>query len=401
MAKKSYSTDGQSATDKALDRFTELMIDKIQNLTEDWKKPWFTPGAILPPRNLSGRYYNGSNSLMLMLHAEQMGYTSPVWATFDRITNLNFSKDKEGNKKSLLDDEGNKLPMVSVNKGEKSFPVFITTFTVIHKDTKEKIPFDEYKNLSRDKQSEYKVFPKMNVYNVFNVAAQTNIKEARPELYNKLMAESTGARIRSEGEMMSHPAIDKMIDDNLFYCPIHQVKGDRAFYSMNKDEIVVPLRSQFVDGEAFASNVLHECAHATGAGSRLGRLKPAAFGSEEYAKEELTAELSAAIVASRFGVAKHVKNDSAAYLKSWLTSLGQSPDFLKTVLSEVKGASSMLTQRIEAIQLEMDKGEKANYSQFSQGQKSANEQATNQQTPSDEQNQTEDQAAKQSFGRGR
>ena len=57
-------------------------------------------------------------------------------------------------------------------------------------------------------------------------------------------------------------------------------------------------------------------------------------------------------------------NDSAAYLKNWLSSLQQSPDFLKTVLNDVKKASSLINQRLEAIQLEMDKGEKADFSQF-------------------------------------
>ena len=363
MAKKAYNSDGPSATDKALERFTELMIEKIQTLQGDWKKPWFTPGATQPPRNLSGRHYNGGNSLMLMLHSEKMGYQSPVWGTFDRIVNLNYSKDSTGERTPLLDAEGNQLPTVSVNKGEKSFPVFMTTFTVVDPQTKTKIPYEEYKKLTSEEQSAYKVFPKMNVYNVFNVAAQTNLKESRPELYEKLMAAAT-PQMRQEGDLTSHPAIDKMIDDSLFHCPIKQIKGDQAYYSISKDEIVVPQRSQFIDGEAFASNVLHECAHATGATSRLGRLKPAAFGSEEYAKEELTAELSAAIVASRFGISKHVKSDSAAYLKSWLNSLGQQPDFLKSVLSEVKSASSMLSQRIEAIALEMDKGEAADYGQF-------------------------------------
>lgn len=65
------------------------MIAKIENLQENWKKPWFLPGATQPPRNLSGRHYNGANSLMLMMQAEKMGYNIPVWGTFDRITAMN------------------------------------------------------------------------------------------------------------------------------------------------------------------------------------------------------------------------------------------------------------------------------------------------------------------------
>lgn len=389
MAKKSYNSDGQSATDKALDKFTELMIEKIEHLQGDWKKPWFTPGVAQPPHNLSGRNYNGGNALMLMMQAEKMGYEIPVWGTFDRILGLNYTKDKEGAKKPLVDKDGNKLPTVSVNKGEKSFPVFLTTFTVVNPDTKERIPYDDYKQLSREEQAKYNVYPKLQTFYVFNVAAQTNIKEARPELYEKLKAEIEGPTERQEGDLKSHPAIDKMIDDNLYFCPIKQIKGDEAYYSISKDEIVVPKRDQFVDGEAFASNTLHECAHATGAESRLNRLKPATFGSAEYAKEELTAELSAAVVASQYGLTKHVKNDSAAYLKSWLSSLQESPDFLKTVLTDVKRCTSMLNQRIEAIQLEMDKGEKADFSQFRSSTSDVKSVGQNQQS------ETENQAAKE------
>ena len=77
---KKYPSDGPSAADKAMERFTELLIDKIKTLQGDWKKPWFTPGLTQPPQNLSGRHYNGGNSLMLMMQAEKMGYEIPVWA---------------------------------------------------------------------------------------------------------------------------------------------------------------------------------------------------------------------------------------------------------------------------------------------------------------------------------
>ncbi len=364
---KKYNNDGPSAADKALERFAELMIAKIETLQGDWKKPWFAPGATQPPRNLSGRHYNGGNSLMLMLQAEKMGYDIPVWGTFDRITGLNYNKDSKGNVLLARDKYGNKLPQVSVNKGEKSFPVFLTTFTVVNQETKEKIPYDDYRNLSREEQAKYKVFPKLQVFNVFNVAAQTNLEVSRPEMFEKLKAEAAG-QIQHQGDLKSHPAIDKMIDDNLFLCPINQVRGDRAFYSPSKDEIVVPTREQFIDGEAFATNTLHECAHATGAESRLNRPDLGhPFGSEPYGREELTAELSAAVVASQYGLSKHVKDDSAKYLKSWLGSLREGPEFLKSILSNVRRCSTMITQRIEAIRQEMDKGEKADYSQFQAG----------------------------------
>lgn len=97
--------------------------------------------------------------------------------------------------------------------------------------------------------------------------------------------------------------------------------------------------------------------HSTGAENQLNRLKPGqTFGSAEYAREELVAELGAALVAQRYGMTKNIKEDSAAYLKSWLNSLHESPDFLKTTLFDVKRSTGMITQRIDKIALDIEQG---------------------------------------------
>ena len=71
---------------------------------------------------------------------------------------MNYTRTSIGNVPAV-DADGNKRPTVHVNKGEKSFPVFLTTFTVVNNDTKEKIKYEEYKKLSADEQSKYTVFP--------------------------------------------------------------------------------------------------------------------------------------------------------------------------------------------------------------------------------------------------
>lgn len=90
--------------------------------------------------------------------------------------------------------------------------------------------------------------------------------------------------------------------------------------------------------------------HASGSENRLNRLvSGSTFGSESYAKEELVAELTAALVSSQYGMEKHVKSDSAAYLKSWLDSLKEDPNFIKTSLMDVKRSSSFISQRLDAV----------------------------------------------------
>lgn len=351
--KKKFNTDGPSAEDKALDRFAELMIEKINNLQSDWKKPWFTEGTMKWPKNLSGRDYNGMNALMLMFHAEKQGYKLPVYCTFDRVIGLNYQKDKQGNRTALKDENGELLPQVSVQKGEKSFPVFITTFTVVDKDTKAKIKYDDYKKLSDGDKQQYSVYPKMQVYSVFNVD-QTNMKEARPELYAKIENENQLVKPELNGEGYSFPVVDTLIEENGWVCPIELQHQDRAYYSILNDMIVLPEKAQFLDGESFYGTLFHEMTHSTGAESRLNRLKPSAFGSEDYAREELVAELGSALVAQRYGISKNVKEESAAYLKSWLTSLKESPDFIKTTLFDVKRASAMITERLDKVAQQID-----------------------------------------------
>ncbi len=356
--KKFYNSDGPSAEDRALERFADMLIEKMETLQSDWKKPWFTEGSMIWPKNMNGREYNGMNALMLMLQCEKNGYKIPVFCTFDRVTALNFDKDKQGARKPMVDENGEKLPLVSINKGEKSFPVFITTFTCIDKDSHEKIKYDDYKQMSNEEKKNIAVYPKLQVYNVFNID-QTNLKEARPELYAKLEEANkvTIGEIKGEGKMIDFPAIDAMIEKNGWVCPIYPKHQDNAYFSISKDEIVVPEKSQFINGESFYSNLLHEMTHSTGTEERLNRFKQGnGFGSAEYSREELVAELSAALIASLYGMEKNVKEDSCAYLKSWLGSLKESPEFLKTTLLDVKRASSMITQRIDAINERIEQG---------------------------------------------
>ena len=350
---KAYAKEGPSAEDKALDLFADMMIERIQSLSgkDGWKKPWFTEGALQWPKNLNGREYNGMNAMMLLLHCEKEGYKIPRFCTFDRIQQFNKTGKKDEEQK----------PRVSVLKGEHSFPVMLTTFTVVNKETKEHIKWEDYKLLSQEEREKYNVYPKLQTYHVFNVA-QTNLKEVRPEFWEKLEQEYSMPKVEKDEQFAFEP-VDRMIADNRWICPIKPMFGDSAYFSISKNEIVMPEKRQFKDGESFYSNLFHEMGHSTGAEGQLDRIKPATFGSAEYAREELVAELTAALTAQRYGMTKHLKGDSAAYLKSWLDSLKESPQFIKTTLLDVKKATSMLTQHIDKIAMEIDQEKKAEHSE--------------------------------------
>ena len=344
--------------DKAYDQFAEMMIKKLEEFTGDWQKPWFNTGLAWP-KALYGKKYNGMNALMLSFLCEEKGYQVPVFATHPRIGSLNFTEDKDGNRVPAVDPKtGEKLPFVHILKGESAFPVFLSQTNVVHKETKERIPYSDYVKLTSEEQEKYNVYHNNKVYPVFNVD-QTNLKEARPELYQKLVEENAPKQLADEGKMFAFEPIDKMISDNLWVCPIKPTQGDRAFYSPSKDEIVVPVKGQFDDGAAFYGTLLHEMVHSTGHQDRLKRLEGGiTFGDAKYSREELVAELGKAITCQRYGIEAHLKEDTLPYLKGWLQSLHEEPKYIKTVLNDVKQASGMIAVHIEEIAAKLDENKK-------------------------------------------
>ena len=362
MAKKENTPTGLSAEDRALTTFADLVINKLETLQQDWKQPWFSPNMAQVPQNLSGRRYNGANSIILMLQQEKNGWQTGRYATFDRLAAMNFTKQKDGTRTPTLDANGQKLPMVVINKGERSTPVMLTTFTVVDKDTKERIKYDDYKNLSQDERAQYNVYPRQTVFNVFNID-QTNMKESRPEMYQQFLDEARGHHAELGDKPSSFPVLDAMIEKDLYVCPIKPTLGDNAYYSISRDEIVIPKKEQFKDGNSFYSNVLHEMSHASGAENRLDRLKPgSSFGSKEYSREELVAEMTAALISNEHGMEKQVKNDSLPYLKSWLDSLHEDPSYIRTVLNDVKRSASFISTRMDNVKEVLDRdGWEANF----------------------------------------
>ena len=124
---------------------------------------------------------------------------------------------------------------------------------------------------------------------------QTNLQEARPKLWEKLEQEETVTARENQDSFKFEP-VDKIIADNLWICPIKPQYQDNAYFSISKNEIVVPEMRQVKNSEAFYGTLFHEMIHSTGAKEQLDRFSPShGFGSSEYAREELVAELGSAL----------------------------------------------------------------------------------------------------------
>ncbi len=356
--------DTKSAEDRALDTFAELMMERIKAIDKDWQKPWIEKGSFMMPRNLSGRPYNGINTFLLLLYSAKQKFDMPVFVTHNQIAYdlNNKSKLKEDKTEKPAVDlnpaEGENPGFVHVLKGEKAFPVFLSIPTVREKDTNKPITLSEYNDMTKEEQERYYVRSYTHVYNVYNLQ-QTNLKEARPELYAKIEAkfkelDKNGIVPMEEGQMFKFAPLDKMVAENKWICPVRFEENKGAYYSPSKNEIVFPPKKNFIDGESFYGNLLHEMTHSTGSKELFGRLENKTDDRKfDYAREELVAEMSAAVVAHQYGFDKHIKDDSAAYLKSWLGSLKEDPSFLKTTLDDVKRASGFINGKIEEMRLDV------------------------------------------------
>lgn len=105
-------------------------------------------------------------------------------------------------------------------------------------------------------------------------------------------------------------------------------RGGTAFYRPSEDRIQIAEPERFVDRESYYATLFHELVHSTGHTSRLDRgldSDPSPFGSPDYSKEELVAEMGAAFLAAQSGISPATVEQSAAYINGWRKKLGSDP----------------------------------------------------------------------------
>ena len=141
--------------------------------------------------------------------------------------------------------------------------------------------------------------------------------------------------------------MDRMLERQSWLCPIYLKYGNRASYSPSLDRIICPLKEQFPEGAAFYTTLLHEMSHSTGHPNRLGRLKESSYGDADYAREELVAELTAALCGAMLDFATTPREENAAYLNGWLEELQKEPTYLFDILTDVNRAVRMISERLE------------------------------------------------------
>jgi antirestriction protein ArdC len=281
---------------KVYDVVNQRIMELLQQGTVPWRKTWNSDSN--QPQNLvSKKEYRGINVFMLACQE----YSSSYWLTFKQC------QDKGG----------------KVRKGEKSTPVIFWKW-IDRKDADD---------VEQEATRNGKV-PLLRYYNVFN------------------LDQVEGITVPPAPETTTNPftPIEKaeQIIASMPYKPEIRHGGNKACYSPVLDYVKLPIPEAFESPEEYYSTAFHELTHTTGHASRVGRkgiLEPSYFGSHEYSKEELVAEMGAAFLCGHAGIEQKVLENSAAYIAGWLKALKNDKTLLIQAASQAQKASDYILNR--------------------------------------------------------
>jgi antirestriction protein ArdC len=245
---------------------TERILDALESGTVPWRRPWRDFGM---QRNLSSRRpYRGINQLLTQLTQQLRGYGSPFWLTY----------------------RGAERAGGHVRRAERGTLVVLWKRLVVEDEESE----------------EKKRIWWARAYTVFNLDQVDGVEA--PAIEEK--------RLEFEPNQRCEHLLARMPDP-----PTVQHVPGGAFYVPASDTITLPPRESFHEVEGYYATRFHETVHSTGHSSRLDRELASRSSEESYSREELIAELGAAMLCGRAGIAPQRLEQSAAYIASWLAAL--------------------------------------------------------------------------------
>lgn len=343
MAETEYKQRNSSAgrknkSDEILKKFADMMVRIIKKANaNNWKKGWMGVNGSIQglPQNISGRTYSGGNSFFLMFNTAEKGYKTPVYMTFKQAKEQNLH----------------------VKSGEKSVPIFKWGLSIKDENGK-RVSEEDYNAMSQEERATMDVRPFPKMFHVFNID-QTNLEEVNKKRSDAIVArfQTPEQEVKDTEGMYVNEALDRMFEQKAWHANIQYDKpADQAFYRPSTDTIVLPMKEQFKlgktpeevyhDGMEYYSTALHEMAHSTGHESRLDR-KFGAQGTDNYAHEELIAEMTSALVGSTMGFDRKILENNANYLSGWLSRLRDKPETITTIMTDVGKASDMIIEKVD------------------------------------------------------
>jgi antirestriction protein ArdC len=301
-----------------------------------WHRSWKNvDGVSMFPISLStGRNYRGINPWILLAEALDKGYKSNRWGTYNEwarqggMVRTVVGQNAKGRDivkyfSPVLEDGTVDPTPRGVRKGEKGTEITLWIQIYITE-------IDE----ATGKKSRKRI-PLLKTYHVWNqdqVAAET--------LPEKLLPAAPGEAPEEFDPIETAEAIASG------YTEVDiRHGGNRAYYSPSADYIGMPERHQFDGAEEYYSTLFHEMGHSTGHASRLARkdlMEMHHFGDTSYSKEELVAEMTAAMLCGIAGIDNETVDNSAAYLQGWLRKLADEPKWLLQAATKASEAADYI-----------------------------------------------------------
>ena len=283
---KSNQSNGQSNLYLTV---TNQIVELLESQKLTWDKPWITisKDGKRPHNSSSERMYYGLNKILLSIRQMKFKYPYSGWLTFKQIQDEG-GRVIAGNKASSIFHY--KL-MYSDNMGRKYEP-----------DQVLQMSLNEQQDLELRKNS------LLLYYSVFNLAQTSGL----PVAYYTLKETPILSEVQKDN------TTEKLITNTK--ARIIHIVANEACYNYVNDVIFLPERNQFKGTAPYYETALHELAHWTGHKSRLDRSLKNVFGTDEYAKEELVAELCSAFLCAELGFSMSITN-SAAYIQDWIRVL--------------------------------------------------------------------------------
>jgi antirestriction protein ArdC len=302
---------------------TAKVITALQEGTVPWRMPWV--GGY--PVNVDhGRRYRGANVFLLSLIAGVKNYSDNRWGTFNACRKVAVAEARREGREIIVEtgmSRGRKKDFFhEIIDGEKVFfPGGVrkgetATWVILWKRTE-----PSKKKLLEDPDA--KPFMILKQFPVFNVAQCDGIAPL-PDAFDHDPIEAAVEIVR--GYVPNGPLI--------------QNAAGGAWYRPSDDIVNCPSLDKFERVEAYYSTLYHELVHSTGHESRLDRLETTGFGSGPYAKEELVAEMGAAMLCGIAGIDN--LDQSAAYVKNWLGRLQDDPKLVVQAAAYAQKAADLI-----------------------------------------------------------
>lgn len=270
---------------------TLKIIDALNSGVVPWRKPW-NDQQLMPVNLLSNKPYRGVNPWLLI----SSKFADHRWLTLRQANELG----------------------AKVRTGEKASMVVFWKFP-------ERKPKDE-------KDDGVKEYPVLRYYSVFNAEQVDGLNLPQDQ---SRMVIPPGERIKRADALINSMPKPPFVEE----------RGLEAWYSPDRDLVRIPKLTLFDSIDGYYRTKFHEFVHATGHESRLNRagvMSKIHFGSEEYGREELVAELGSAFCCAKAGLDTSQLEDSASYIGGWLRALKADPKSIVVAAAQAQKAADFI-----------------------------------------------------------